>query len=60
MALALAGKCLSEAERHEAALAYFHRAAAESPRSPEALTFEAQTLLQLGRTDQTSPPRPVQ
>jgi tetratricopeptide (TPR) repeat protein len=51
-ALSLAGECLRDVGKHEAALAYFRRAAAENPRSAVPLANEANSLLQLGHVDE--------
>jgi len=51
-ALALAGECLRDAGRHEAALGYFRRAAQENPRSAVPLASAGDSLRQLGRGDE--------
>ena len=48
-ALSLAGECLRDAKRHEAALALFRRAAAENPLSAVPVASVAGSLLELGR-----------
>jgi choline-sulfatase len=51
-ALSLAGECLRDTGRHEAALGYFRRAAHENPRSAVPLASAGDSLLRLGRGDE--------